>query len=108
MTDCQECNGSGQKSTPCGTCGGDGRVRKSKKINLRVPPGVDDGSRLRVRGEGNSGRKGGESGDLYVFLSVKSDKGAPPVSDQCVATCCGGRAVKAHMESWQAATSSCR
>jgi molecular chaperone DnaJ len=50
-------------------------VRKSKKINLRIPAGVDDGSRLRVRGEGNAGRRGGENGDLYVFLSVKPDKG---------------------------------
>ena len=51
-------------------------MRKSKPINLKVPPGVDEGSRLRVRGEGNTGRKGGESGDLYVFLNVKPDPGA--------------------------------
>lgn len=50
-------------------------MRKSKKINLRVPAGVDEGSRLRVRGEGNSGKKGGEYGDLYVFLNVKTDRG---------------------------------
>ncbi len=45
------------------------------QINLRIPAGVDDGSRLRVRGEGNAGRRGGDNGDLYVFLSVKPDKG---------------------------------
>ena len=75
VSECDQCGGTGQQSTPCGTCGGDGRVRKSKKINLRIPAGVDDGSRLRVRGEGNAGRRGGENGDLYVFLSVKPDKG---------------------------------
>ena len=77
VSECDQCGGTGQQSTPCGTCGGDGRVRKSKKINLRIPAGVDDGSRLRVRGEGNAGRRGGENGDLYVFLSVKPDKGKP-------------------------------
>lgn len=80
VAECPDCEGSGQKSTPCQTCSGDGRVRKSKKINLRVPAGVDEGSRLRVRGEGNSGKKGGEYGDLYVFLNVKTDKGEPVIS----------------------------
>jgi len=65
--------GSGQTFTPCGTCGGDGRVRRSKRISLRVPPGVDGGSRLRVRGEGNAGRRGGPAGDLYVFVNVRED-----------------------------------
>lgn len=55
---CPDCQGTGESFTPCGTCGGDGRVRKSKRISLRVPAGVDTGSRLRVRGEGNSGRRG--------------------------------------------------
>jgi len=61
----------GETSTPCATCSGDGRVRGTKKISLRVPPGVDEGSRLRVRGEGDAGRKGGPNGDLYVFITVK-------------------------------------
>eukprot|EP00976_Prorocentrum_cordatum_P043597 882035-Prorocentrum_minimum.AAC.1 len=47
----QTCGGTGQKYQPCGACGGDGRVRRTKRISLRVPPGVDSGSRLRVRGE---------------------------------------------------------
>jgi len=68
---CPDCEGSGEVSTPCETCRGDGRKRASKKISLRVPPGVDTGSRLRVRGEGNAGRRGGEPGDIYVFISVK-------------------------------------
>ncbi|KAG0586818.1 hypothetical protein KC19_2G119900 [Ceratodon purpureus] len=70
---CPSCNGSGEISTPCSTCRGDGRVRTTKRISLKVPAGVDSGSRLRVRSEGNAGRKGGPPGDLYVFIDVKSD-----------------------------------
>ncbi len=128
--------GTGEQSTPCGTCSGDGRVRKTKKIrcapglhalvtlevcytgsldqstgtsswhrdscrvsspqapqirwpslqasnafcccSLRVPAGVDTDSRLRVRGEGNAGRKSGPTGDLFVFINVRSDPGARP------------------------------
>jgi molecular chaperone DnaJ len=58
-------------STPCGTCGGDGRVRKSRTINVTIPAGVEDGTRLRISGEGSVGRKGGPPGDLYVYMSVK-------------------------------------
>jgi molecular chaperone DnaJ len=71
VSTCPACGGTGETSTPCGTCKGDGRVRGSKRISLRVPPGVDEGSRLRVRGEGDSGKKGGGPGDLYVFLAVR-------------------------------------
>jgi len=73
VSTCPACGGSGEISTPCSTCSGDGRVRKSKRISLKVPAGVDSGSRLRVRSEGNAGRKGGPPGDLYVFINVKSD-----------------------------------
>lgn len=73
VTTCSTCNGSGESSTPCNTCGGDGRVRRAKKISLKVPAGVDSGSRLRVRSEGNAGRRGGQPGDLYVFIEVLSD-----------------------------------
>ena len=48
-------------------------MRRSKRISLRVPAGVDSGSRLRVRGEGNAGRRGGPPGDLYVFITVQPD-----------------------------------
>jgi molecular chaperone DnaJ len=70
---CPACNGSGEISTPCSTCRGDGRIRMTKRISLKIPAGVDSGSRLRVRSEGNAGRKGGPPGDLYVFINVKSD-----------------------------------
>ncbi|KAG0458024.1 hypothetical protein HPP92_023181 [Vanilla planifolia] len=69
---CSTCGGT-ESPPPCGTCGGDGRVRRSKRISLKVPAGVDSGSRLRVRSEGNAGRRGGPPGDLYVFIEVLSD-----------------------------------
>ena len=72
---CPACEGAGETSAPCPACAGDGRVRRSKRISLRVPPGVDGGSRLRVRGEGSAGRRGGEPGDLYVFVRVKEAAG---------------------------------
>ncbi|KAL8459533.1 hypothetical protein ACS0TY_036868 [Phlomoides rotata] len=70
---CSTCGGSGEISTPCSTCGGDGRSRKSKRISLKVPAGVDSGSRLRVRSEGNAGRRGGPPGDLFVMIDVRPD-----------------------------------
>eukprot|EP00803_Ostreobium_quekettii_P003289 evm.model.scf_2489.1 EVM.evm.TU.scf_2489.1 scf_2489:14843-21146(+) len=71
VSTCPACEGTGQTFTPCQTCGGDGRVNESKKIQVQVPAGIDNNSRLRVRGEGNTGRRGGPPGDLYVFVSVK-------------------------------------
>ncbi|XP_076925059.1 chaperone protein dnaJ A6, chloroplastic-like [Bidens hawaiensis] len=73
VSTCPSCDGSGEISTPCDTCKGDGRVRKSKKVSLKVPAGVDSGSRLRVRSEGNAGRKGGPPGDLFVMIDVLPD-----------------------------------
>ncbi|KAL5171110.1 Chaperone protein dnaJ A6, chloroplastic [Glycine soja] len=70
---CSSCNGTGETSTPCSTCSGEGRVRKTKRISLKVPAGVDSGSRLRVRNEGNAGRRGGSPGDLFVILEVIPD-----------------------------------
>ncbi|XP_008802007.1 chaperone protein dnaJ A7A, chloroplastic-like isoform X2 [Phoenix dactylifera] len=70
---CSSCGGTGEFSTPCNTCRGDGRVRRTKRIGLKVPAGVDSGSRLRVRSEGNAGRRGGPPGDLYVSIEVLSD-----------------------------------
>lgn len=72
---CPGCDGAGETAAPCAKCGGDGRLRKSKRISLRVPPGVDTGSRLRVRGEGSAGRRGGDAGDLYVFVRARDAPG---------------------------------
>lgn len=70
---CSSCGGAGEISTPCNTCSGDGRVRRTKRISLKVPAGVDAGSRLRVRNEGNAGRRGGSPGDLFVIIDVTPD-----------------------------------
>ncbi len=71
-TTCSRCRGSGRVITsPCRTCGGQGRVQRSKRVHVKVPPGVDTGTRLRLRGEGESGFRGGVAGDLYVRLHVE-------------------------------------
>ncbi|HJW92931.1 MAG TPA: DnaJ C-terminal domain-containing protein, partial [Thermoanaerobaculia bacterium] len=69
---CPQCGGAGKViKDPCTSCDGAGRMREEKKISVKVPAGVDDGSRLRVAGEGEGGHCGGPSGDLYVFISVR-------------------------------------
>src|SRR5436190_23585019 len=69
---CPQCGGAGKViKDPCANCNGAGRVREEKKIAVKIPAGVDDGSRLRVAGEGESGFSGGPAGDLYVFISVR-------------------------------------
>jgi len=70
---CNACGGSGRTFTPCSSCNGSARVMKNKTLSVRFPAGVDNGSRLRVRGEGNSGRNGGRTGDLYVEVEVERD-----------------------------------
>ncbi|MDI3540633.1 MAG: molecular chaperone DnaJ [Thermosediminibacterales bacterium] len=69
---CSNCHGDGRIiKEPCKKCNGRGKVRKTRKIHIKVPPGVDTGSRLRVAGEGEAGEKGGSPGDLYIFIHVK-------------------------------------
>jgi molecular chaperone DnaJ len=71
---CPACRGTGQKVEEyCGTCGGQGLNQKTKQIKVTVPAGVEDGNKLRVRGEGDAGPNGGPAGDLYIFLRVKED-----------------------------------
>lgn len=71
---CPDCRGTGQKvGEYCGTCSGQGTVSKTKQIKVTIPPGVEDGNKLRVRGEGDAGPSGGPAGDLYIFLKVKKD-----------------------------------
>lgn len=70
-TTCPLCRGEGTVVTsPCRTCNGLGLVREKKKMHIRIPPGVDHGTRLRLRGEGEAGRFGGPPGDLYVEVQV--------------------------------------
>jgi molecular chaperone DnaJ len=69
---CPSCQGAGEiVEKPCKQCRGSGRVRTEKKLQIHIPPGVDTGSRLRVAGEGESGLRGGRTGDLYVFIHVR-------------------------------------
>ncbi|MBW1659746.1 MAG: molecular chaperone DnaJ [Deltaproteobacteria bacterium] len=71
-TTCSTCQGTGQIiPEPCPDCGGTGRVKKKRKVALKIPAGVDTGSRLRLRGEGEAGERGGPPGDLYVVIHVK-------------------------------------
>ncbi|ACT57111.1 molecular chaperone DnaJ [Candidatus Liberibacter asiaticus] len=69
---CSTCRGSGQIIPhPCSKCHGQGRVSEEKLLSVNVPPGVDDGTRIRLSGEGGAGVYGGAPGDLYIFISVK-------------------------------------
>ncbi len=71
FTTCPACRGEGEVITsPCPGCHGNGVVREDKTMHLRIPPGVDQGTRLRLRGEGESGRHGGPPGDLYIEVQL--------------------------------------
>lgn len=71
-TTCPHCRGNGQSIPyPCKGCKGNGQVLVNKKVSVKIPAGVDSGSRLRLTGEGGSGAYGGPPGDLYVFINVK-------------------------------------
>jgi molecular chaperone DnaJ len=68
---CPRCGGAGRLVLdPCTECRGHGQVRKERTLQVRIPAGVDDGSRIRLAGEGDAGARGGPRGDLYIFLSV--------------------------------------
>jgi len=72
---CPACKGNGTVITnPCRSCHGRGRVAKTKTLNVKVPPGVDDGDRIRLSGEGEAGRSGGPPGDLYVEIRISPHK----------------------------------
>jgi molecular chaperone DnaJ len=69
---CPACHGAGQViDKPCKVCVGQGRVRREKTLKVSIPAGVEDGTRIRLGGEGEAGTRGGPAGDLYVFLTVR-------------------------------------
>ncbi len=69
---CSTCQGSGQSiDKPCRPCATTGRTKKERKLEVKVPAGVDEGTRIRLGGEGEAGTRGGPSGDLYVFIHIK-------------------------------------
>lgn len=73
ITTCPDCQGNGVKiQTPCKACKGYGRVEKEKTIELKIPAGVDHGSKMRLSQEGDAGKNGGPEGDLYIVIHVKS------------------------------------
>ena len=69
---CPRCQGSGQLRDVCPRCSGEGRLHRTETVEVRIPPGVQNGSRLRVPGKGNAGQRGGAAGDLYIITRVGS------------------------------------
>ncbi|MEQ8345906.1 MAG: molecular chaperone DnaJ [Sneathiellaceae bacterium] len=68
---CPSCQGVGRIiEDPCGACAGSGRVQREKQLSVNIPAGVEDGTRVRLAGEGEAGVRGGPAGDLYIFLSL--------------------------------------
>ena len=68
---CPNCQGRGQSiDSPCASCAGSGRVTRERTLSVNIPAGVEDGTRIRLAGEGEAGVRGGPSGDLYIFLSI--------------------------------------
>ncbi len=75
VTTCDKCMGEGRIiENPCQRCYGNGVIQKTRKLTVKIPAGVDNGSRLRVHGEGDAGKKGGQPGDLYVVIHIKPHK----------------------------------
>ena len=69
---CPECSGEGEKiSNPCSSCTGVGKTQSNETVAVKIPKGVDDGTRIRLAGKGEAGTKGGSNGDLYLFISVE-------------------------------------
>lgn len=69
---CSSCGGEGQTvETPCPSCSGQGRIQKKHKLTIRIPAGIYDGATLRIAGEGETGGRGGDAGDLFVLVRVK-------------------------------------
>jgi molecular chaperone DnaJ len=69
---CHNCQGRGQViDNPCAGCGGSGRVTRERNLSVNIPAGVEDGTRIRLAGEGEAGLRGGSPGDLYIFLSIE-------------------------------------
>ena len=68
---CPRCGGSGKLKNACPTCGGDGRIVNTESVEVRIPPGVRNGSRMRVAGKGNAGTMGAPPGDLYITMRVE-------------------------------------
>lgn len=74
-TTCPKCNGAGRLvKDKCKKCGGEGFVAQEKTLKIKIPAGIEDDTRMRITGEGTSGLRGGQNGDLYVFITIKDHK----------------------------------
>ena len=72
---CDACHGSGKIiKDPCPKCNGRGRVRRNRKISIKIPAGIDNGMQIPLRRQGEPGLRGGENGDLYIFVTVRPHK----------------------------------
>ena len=72
---CTNCHGTGKViKEPCESCGGTGQIRKKRKINVKIPAGIDNGQTIPLRGQGNAGKNGGSAGDIYVTVTVLPHK----------------------------------
>ncbi|MBQ7454007.1 MAG: molecular chaperone DnaJ, partial [Selenomonadaceae bacterium] len=72
---CERCHGSGKiVKTPCGHCHGNGKIRVERELKISIPRGIDEGQRLRISGGGQAGERGGQPGDLYVYINIKPHK----------------------------------
>jgi molecular chaperone DnaJ len=75
VTTCPKCGGTGEEiPTPCPECGGKKQVRRPRRLAVKIPPGVDNGTQIRLTGEGEEGTLGGPPGNLYVFITVEPHK----------------------------------
>lgn len=82
---CNKCHGEGKIiEKPCRDCFGAGTIKSSRKLKIKIPAGIDNGNRLRVNGEGESGLKGGRRGDLYAYITVREDKNFKRHNDDVV------------------------
>jgi molecular chaperone DnaJ len=68
---CQRCGGTGRLKNVCPVCRGEGRVAQNESVEVRIPPGVSSGTRLRVAGKGSAGTQGAPAGDLYITVNVE-------------------------------------
>ncbi len=70
---CPTCSGSGRKiDNPCNTCNGEGRVTKTRSLSVKIPAGINNGSTLKLSGQGEAGIRGGRAGDLYIYVKIAS------------------------------------
>lgn len=72
---CGSCGGAGEMiKNPCSKCSGEGRIRKEKNLSITIPEGVEEGTRIRIASEGEVGIRGGQAGDLYIFITITPDE----------------------------------